>query len=604
MTAVAPGWWSEPVAATGSAKSDGIRKQLGAPKMDRLTVLVRESAQNSWDARSNPAGGVRYGIALSKPDDTLINRWRSLFCPEPEHSRLGVDDLLQPGGIVLAVVSDRGTEGLGGPLRADEVEEGAPGADFVNLLRNIGEPRDKAFGGGTYGFGKGVLFTASRVGTILVRTRCRVADGFQTRLIGASLGTGYHHGGKAHTGRHWWGDVTSGIPDPVLDEEADAICSYLGLTSIPAHETGTDIVILGLEVGTLPAADDGPGRPRSLEQVADHLASAMMWNLWPLMLADDGAPRLDCRVSIDGVDVPVPRAEQEPSARPFVEAYRALTVDPTVISRKKPKTDLGLFAAKTHVASRRSSRATVAAPFSGNAHHCARMREPRLIVDYLEGPPMADDVIHYGAVFLAAKEHDHAFAEAEPPTHDDWVAQKVEDADERSIVNVAQREIKTNLAAFVERAQGAAPAAGEQPPLGALSSRLAALIPTATGPGADGLTAAGAGGGGASAAKARLVTQPRMVRRDGTTLIVAEIEVAAAARTVEVVAVATVVLDTGREDEPPVGADLPKVLGFRDQHGQVRDGDTLLIEPDDERRWTVLVRPAGGAAAKLKVSAS
>lgn len=604
MTAVTPRWWSEPVAATGSAKSDGIRKQLGAPKMDPLTVLVRESAQNSWDARSDPDGGVRYGIALSQPDEILVNRWRSLFCPEPEDSRLGIGDLLQPGEVVLAVISDRDTDGLGGPLRADEVEEGAVGADFVNLLRNIGEPRDKLYGGGTYGFGKGVLFTASRVGTILVRTRCRVADGFQTRLIGASLGTGYHHDGKAHTGRHWWGDVTSGIPDPVLDQDADAVSAYLGLPLIPAHETGTDIVILGLDLGTLPAADDGPERPRSLEQAADHLASAMMWNLWPLMLADDGGPRLDCRVSIDEVDVPVPKADQEPSARPFVEAYRALAVDPTVIRRKNPKADLGLFAAKTHVASRRASRATVAAPFSGNAHHCARMREPRLIVDYLEGPSMADDVIHYGAVFLADKAQDKAFAEAEPPTHDDWVVQKVGDPDERSVVNVAQREVKAHLATFVERMQGAAPAAGEQPPLGALSSRLAALIPTATGPGADGLAAAGAGSSGAGVAKARMVTQPRMVRVDDATLIVADIEVADIGQTVEVVATASVALDAGSEAEPPAGADVPRVLGFRGQSGRVREGDTLLVEPGDDRRWTLLVEPVGGASAKLRVSAS
>lgn len=56
-------WWSQPVAAEGSSASEGIRRQLGKPKLDPLTVLVRETAQNSCDAAVGD-GNVEYAIRL------------------------------------------------------------------------------------------------------------------------------------------------------------------------------------------------------------------------------------------------------------------------------------------------------------------------------------------------------------------------------------------------------------------------------------------------------------------------------------------------------------------------------------------------------------
>ena len=100
-----------------------------------------------------------------------------------------------------------------------------------------------------------------------------------------------------------------------------------------------------------------------------------------------------------------------------------------------------------------------------------------------------------------------------------------------------------------------------------------------------------------------MLTQPRMIRLDGAAVIVADIEIADSSPQVEVVAKAAVALDTGEEAEPPAGAAVPDVIGFRSSDGRFVAGARLLIGPDQERRWTVLVQPIDDAAVRLKVSA-
>ncbi|MFD0594037.1 hypothetical protein ACFQZ4_17425 [Catellatospora coxensis] len=58
------GWLSQPYPPEGATAAEGIRNQLGRPELDHLTVLVREAAQNSWDARAG-SGAVDFRIDLS-----------------------------------------------------------------------------------------------------------------------------------------------------------------------------------------------------------------------------------------------------------------------------------------------------------------------------------------------------------------------------------------------------------------------------------------------------------------------------------------------------------------------------------------------------------
>ena len=57
-----------------------------------------------------------------------------------------------------------------GTYAADELGEPR---DFVDFVRNIGQPPDKDLGGGSFGYGKAAFYIASRARTILVDTLCR-----------------------------------------------------------------------------------------------------------------------------------------------------------------------------------------------------------------------------------------------------------------------------------------------------------------------------------------------------------------------------------------------------------------------------------------------
>ncbi|MFL6122976.1 hypothetical protein [Actinophytocola sp.] len=599
----APTWWSQPFAPEGSAASEGIKKQLGVPRMDPLAVLVRESAQNSWDARQ-PHKSVSFGIEITRPGRAMLDRWADLLLPEPSHhGAFGLAEVLSDDDATMLTISDRGTTGLGGPLRADTAAIETP--DFVNLVRNIGEPRDKTYGGGTYGFGKGVLFTASVVGSVLIRTRCLWQGRPQTRLIGVALGHSFAEDGRRHTGRHWWGRIVDDIPDPLLDGDADDVAGQLGLPSMAEGEFGTDIVVIGARLGaTADDADLEDQRPRTVQEAGEYVASAMLWHLWPLLLPRDGRFALRCYVRADGRQIHVPDPRQVVRLKPFVDAYVDLSEGRSqAVRRQRPATQLGLFAARAHMAPTRRAPEDVAAPFDGNGQHCVLLREPRLVVRYVPGPPLPDEMLHYGAVFLADRELDAIFAAAEPPTHDDWVHDSLPNRDNALLVRYTLRRVIELIQEFTGSAGPADLSGGTQPPLGALSGRLGVLLPTATGTGADGSGGPGRTGSGPSERRpVRIVDGPRLVRAGDEARILTTLEVDPVPHRIAVRVRPLVALDQGSESDPPAGADAPEVIELRSEDGSVaRPGDLLTVEPDEPRRWLAVIRPVVDAATRVRL---
>lgn len=137
-----PRWYSQPYPPEGASAAEGIRNQLGRPELDLLTILVRESAQNSWDARilgsSEP---VDFRIDMWTVGPAHTGPWRTLLqAGAPSNAQhFPLHNSLRQGSIRLLAVSDRGTRGLGGPTRANDAV--GPDRDFVSFIRNIGEPR-------------------------------------------------------------------------------------------------------------------------------------------------------------------------------------------------------------------------------------------------------------------------------------------------------------------------------------------------------------------------------------------------------------------------------------------------------------------------------
>ncbi|MEV5540073.1 hypothetical protein AB0L13_24775 [Saccharopolyspora shandongensis] len=599
-------WWPQPSAPEGASAAEGIRKQLGRPDMDPLQVLVREAAQNTWDARLDSAAEVGFDIALTRPGTSGLTPWRDALLPAfGDDKSLGLSAVLHDPEAVLLTISDRGTGGLGGPLRGDHVHSGS--ADFVGLVRDIGRPSRRAHSGGTYGFGKGVLFTTSAAGTILVRTRCLWEGRVQTRLIAPGLGAGFDHDGRLYTGRHWWGRIASdGIPDPLLDVEADVVAEALGLPARGADELGTDIVLLGASLGSNPPAEpDEPERRRTLTEAARFIGSAMLWELWPILIeTPEGGARMRCRVSVDGEELFLPPAERVSRLQPFIRAYRAAHEGGENLRSRNPSVTLGRFAIKAFMTPVRAHWTDIAAPTDGAMHHCALMRQAGLVVNYRPGPQLPDPDVSYGAVFRTDVDVDDTFASAEPPTHDAWVHKNMEDPTGRKLVRSALRTVDNRMRDYAYAEPERAAAARRQPPLGALSNRFSSLVPTGAGQGAS-HRAGGTNGkdSGNRNALVRTRTQPHLVEMDGHFVVVTDIAVATTASPVRVTATASVALDTGSETEPPAGSTSPEVLCFQTADGaETRSGAVLTLAPGDRRDWRIVVRPVAGAATRVRVT--
>ena len=74
------------------------------------------------------------------------------------------------------------------------------------------------------------------------------------------------------------------------------------------------------------------------------------------------------------------------------------------------------------------------------------MRPVELVVKYLEGAALPDERLEWGGVFIASSEDDveRAFADSEPPAHDDWVPDSLSVRSAKTFVNVALRELNSH----------------------------------------------------------------------------------------------------------------------------------------------------------------
>jgi len=594
---ITPQWWSQPFPPTGAIASEGIRNQLGRPPVDPLTVFVRETAQNSWDARLPDVETV-YRLELTTVAPTHRPTWERLLTPPAgvqEH--LGVGRAVGTPNVRLLSVVDRGTKGLGGPTRADQLAEGR--RDWISFVLNVGEKRDTAQGGGTYGYGKAVLYRLSRVGTILVYTRTADQHGaLSSRLIGIALGSSFDNRGRVDaesrpfTGRHWWGDIRDDHVEPLIGDDADGVARSLGLTSFGPGETGTTLVVIDPDLDEF---DD-------MDHAARHLADTIAWQLWPIMLAERGVQRLVPEVVSAGFAHQVPDPSRTYPLRMFVSAYRGLkSADATTLESGNPKKRLGRFALeRAVVVPMAPGAASMAAGFAGvegDPHHVCLMRSPELVVRYYEGPTTSSVHSVYAGVFRADDELDDVYAASEPPTHDNWVYEQLS-GPARTFVRVTFTRLREQLGVFRAPVQTVV-TTGSRTALGAASSYLGGLVAAAfadAGDSTPGPTArrrpqgttvvqneapsssgASANGRAGSAARARVSTlvEPHLEELEGALVVVARYSIDTPGP-VQLVARLAVATWEGREDEPPAGAERPSVRHWRTSNS-VLTGDTCTL---------------------------
>lgn len=603
---------SEPFGPMGNLVAEGVWNQLGRPELDRLTLLIRESVQNAWDARTDARITYRLDGVSLRPEQ--VEAWQSFFRDQPPNAAyrthgsldeeiVSVSSWLATPAPRLLVVSDRGTTGLDGPTRADRVEDESK-RNFVDFLRNVGQPPQRPQTGGTFGYGKAAFYIASEARTIVVYTRCLREGRLESRLTAAALTHNFTENGARFTGRHWWGRIREGALEPILGDEADALAKAMGLPGFLGTERGTSIAI------TAPAFDDDELK---------RLGAVCLRHLWPKLEAPENArPPIALSLTVSGVPVDVPLPSKTPPYDAYWRAYLALRRAEGSDGESKGVQAIsyghevvGRVSFEHAIMSGPKVNDDDALAHEVSPQHIALLRGPELVVKYLDARKgLGNEHVGFAGVFKAAPEADRHFARSEPPTHDDWQPGSVADKRARGVVTQALKRIREAARAFASLHVTRSTAASGTP-LGRLADEFGILAP-GVGPSAPPERSRGGKG---EPKRRRRGPRPQAKVLEGTEALVENAGVPCAVFSVEVVHAAqstttevdakafAVVSGGGREGDAPVGAAAMAAGWWESPRGARIDGGVALVGPRQQGVWRFHVPIEGDVAIGIEVSA-
>ena len=559
--------FAEPVSPSGGLQAQGLVNLLGAPPMDPITLVLREAAQNAWDARCaglTPRMLVRVR-ALAGNQGQAFRQFLltgTEVTGEPRSMDHLTARLSEADEKPVLEICDFGTEGLSGS--PDPVRESSR---FVRFFFDIGSPHFDGSTGGTYGFGRASLYLASAVRTIVVDTQ-PAAAGSLRRFMACRLGDSYvseraDNRGDRHTGRHFWGASGSDRSVlPIEGREAEQFAAALGLPrrSQPS-ESGTSIIIPWPELDP---------------KTAHHFIPDILYHhLWPKLVPVDGAVPMELWVDFGSGEQLLSLSR----ANPVYEGFAAALA--TARKRRSPAIGIG---PKT----RRNPTAHVAAcpaahirfdekpgdpefpdpmdVFRNGFSHVALMRASELVVTYRHVDLGADAPPWVGVVLAdSAPEVASAFAAAEPPAHDDWNPAKLK-GPAGTIVRMTLKRIREGVQEFLGVKPAPLVAGTDAPSLVDAADYFSEQFISGDGSGAG---HTGGGGGGGSSRRPRVITGPTFVGLDQLNgLTVARYRVDYQGRGEHtLVASASVAIEGGSASELPSDIQPPEIVGWKDPAG-------------------------------------
>ena len=444
--------YSEPYAPTGNLGDSGMRKLLGAPSLDLLQTVIRESVQNCCDAAKLGAGPMVTFRLRTLEDQQMQFLTNTVLANVPPDAIAGaaLSELRFPRSgdkpIRVLEIVDYNTTGLAGPVRADRLPSGIRYTDFIDFFRNVGTARNTDSGGGTYGFGKSSLYMTSACSTILVDTQTEVVGQPVRRFMGCHIGGCFQLPSedghmRPYTGRHWWGLCEGHDPvvDPLENKLAGTAASALGMPARAEDSPGTTVMILA------PTLDD-----ESLDIVGQQIVEELLWHFWPRMTRDTPADKfLQAAVEIEGHELEFPKPESWAPLNLYCDALAQIRRrddshdgdQVQAIASQRPKRLLGHCAT---VKGFKAQRTNATGSIARRADSIALMRPVGFVVRYLDGTSLTNESMEWAGVFVVDDDPDteNAFARSEPPAHDDWQCALLSKKEGRTFVKGALRRLK------------------------------------------------------------------------------------------------------------------------------------------------------------------
>lgn len=474
--------YSKPRGA-GDHTSGGRNKLLNATSnITKAELLIRETVQNSWDAALTHEWNPSFLIDVYKPtieaQDTLCDQ--VFYDVDPSMDVL--DDRLTSSDTYVMEISDRGTIGLNGPVRASRVPRDRANANFNSLVFDIGSTKESATSGGTYGFGKTVAFDFSGVHTLVYWTATVNESGQREyRFIASALHDEFSRNDRRYTGAHWWGQIIENSIEPVIGDSAQ----QLGESIFNFHfndeqeETGTSVLIVDPTVDRTEHVADGDIHSRSpvrtyedASLLVEQLKHAIGKNAWPKFVPYNGGTDdvpLDIRLALDGEQIDLKEfVNSQYAVRSYgLQRIRAIQAneqctatkpmnmmkdeDPIPIQLRPPKS---LLATREEIFGGRTDNvvghlyvceyAEVGPREAQSNHICFMRSEAELPAWYETVHDDQDSLIKWVAIFKPTPECDPHFAASEPPSHDAWTPNIADSAAskyvvERTLINVRSK---------------------------------------------------------------------------------------------------------------------------------------------------------------------
>ena len=602
---------SEPYSQYGNISADGIQRLLGAPHLDALQILIRETVQNSWDAGKDLPGTVRYRLRFRELSKMECDALRDIvfhdlpgYTENPERT---IKQTLKSRRLSVIEICDFGTTGLGGPTHPEAVPEGDESPDFVDFLRNIGSPRDKVFGGGTYGYGKSCLYAISQCRTIVVDSATTSGGTYTRRFMACRIASRYDiksglEKGR-YTGRHWWGRKTADSHlDPADGDEAKQLAEIVGMYPRDAENLGTSIMIVAPELNS-----------DNLDEAAQSAIRILLWYCWPKTVAktDGDPPPMEFSVEVNGKELSVPHPSECPPLNLFADSLRHVrqkSEEAIEIRSQRPIKLLGHM----HIA--RDLKLDRLPEFAGDdglypdcSSHVALMRPAELVVKYLIGGRLPSENAEWGGVFVCSdeKEVEQAFAAAEPPAHDDWDPRSLPRSERKTYVQVALQRIKKQIAEVTVALPTNPDGGDERSSLGLVADSLGSLLGAGEG---QRLGSRGSKKKSKRASKSQRLSLSRPVFtgheiRDGRNCALFDVIVNSEKQVeMRISGVAKIVKDGGGADATDSRGHSARVLAWRSRQVAEQRGPEIQLRLKGKETLTAVVEIPGGKVVSFSAS--
>lgn len=233
---------AEPGRMTQSGSS--LLKLIQNNNMPILDLLVRESIQNSLDAKNESAAFVSVDFLTGMFDKASLNA-------ELDRITNSLNRRYDNDKYRFIAIRDLNTVGLTGKLHYDDVIDNQYG-NLLKLIYEISKPQEAEGAGGSWGLGKTVYFRVG-IGLVIYYTRIINENGQYESRLAASLVENEMDkdaliptlDGKSKRGIAWWGEeIGNNKTRPITDESyIKYILDIFGIKPYEQDKTGTTIII-------------------------------------------------------------------------------------------------------------------------------------------------------------------------------------------------------------------------------------------------------------------------------------------------------------------------------------------------------------------------